>query len=76
MTRSSTNEQHAALEDCNASDQVRCTCCCSRAQLERSLTCGHVIVSDSQSDCQSYKSDSMEVNDIELDQQSDDDGQC
>ena len=44
MTRYSTpgfsecTEEHAALEDSNAADQVRCTCCCSRAQLEHSPT--------------------------------------
>ena len=53
--------------------QIRSDAPAAAAELSLSAAphCGHVIVSDSQSDCQSYKSDSMEVSDIELDQQSD-----
>ena len=53
--------------------QIRSDAPAAAAELSLSAAshCGHVIVSDSQSDCQSYKSASMEVSDIELDQQSD-----
>ncbi len=58
--------------------QIRSDAPAAAAELSLSAPphCGHVIVSDSESDCEEYqscKSDSMGDNDIELDQQSDDD---
>ena len=58
--------------------QIRSDALAAAAELSLSTAphCRHVIVSDSESDCEEYqscKSDSMEESEIELDLQSDDD---
>ncbi len=58
--------------------QIRSDALAAAAELSLSTAphCGHVIMSDSESDCKEYqscKSDSMEDSEIELDVQSDGD---